>query len=72
MATKRQAKFEVLSKGAYDFDGDYAVLYWFFRLKAPNGKIVLQSETYKSRAMALKGIAAIKKYAADAPISEVE
>lgn len=36
---------------------------WYFRLKAPNGKIVAQSEGYTRKRNALKGIAAVKAYA---------
>ena len=34
-----------------------------FVLKAPNGKVILQSELYKSKQSAEKGINAIKQYA---------
>ena len=36
---------------------------WFFVLVAPNGKTILQSESYKRKSDALKGINAVKKYA---------
>lgn len=42
-----------------------------FRLKSGNGKIICQSEGYNSKAACMKGIAAIKKLAADAPVVEV-
>ena len=41
---------------------------WRFRLKSGNGKIVCQSEGYTIRAGAVKGIAAIKRIAKDAPV----
>lgn len=43
---------------------------WRFRLRAPNGEVVLASETYKRKAGALNAIAAIKRSAKDAPITE--
>jgi uncharacterized protein YegP (UPF0339 family) len=36
---------------------------WYFRLVAPNGEVVLTSETYRSRAGAQNGIAAIQLHA---------
>ena len=36
---------------------------WFFRAKAANGKILAHSETYKTRAGALKGVNALIKAA---------
>ncbi len=41
---------------------------WYFNLKAPNGKIVAQSEGYSRKRNALKGIASIKKFAPEAII----
>ena len=41
---------------------------FYFHLKSGNGQIVLQSETYTTKVHALKGIAAIKRLAADAEI----
>ncbi|MBB4862919.1 uncharacterized protein YegP (UPF0339 family) [Pseudomonas nitritireducens] len=41
-----------------------------FVLKASNGQIVGQSQMYASRASADAGVAAVKRYAADAPISD--
>jgi len=34
---------------------------WYFHLKATNGKVLLQSESYVTKRGCLKGIAAIKK-----------
>jgi hypothetical protein len=39
-----------------------------FNLKAPNGEIICTSESYSSKAMLLKGVEAIKKWAAKAEI----
>lgn len=39
-----------------------------FRLRAPNGEIILQSEAYSSMAAAENGVKAVKKYAADAEV----
>lgn len=56
-----QGKFECFtSKGQH-----------YFRLKSPNGKIVCQSEGYTSKAGCAKGIAAVKRLAADAPVIEL-
>ena len=55
-----KAKFEV-------FESE-AVPEWFFRLKAPNGKIICQSEGYIRQRNAEKGIESIKKYAAKAKV----
>jgi uncharacterized protein YegP (UPF0339 family) len=41
---------------------------WHFTLVAPNGEIVLQSETYPTKRLARKGIAAFKRYALQARI----
>jgi uncharacterized protein len=42
-----------------------------FRLRAPNGEIVFQSEGYESKQACLDTIAAIKEYAVVAAIQEV-
>jgi uncharacterized protein YegP (UPF0339 family) len=34
--------------------------HWYFRLKAKNHKVILQSETYKTKRSALRGIKAIQ------------
>ena len=34
--------------------------YWYFRLKAPNGKIICQSEAYKTRQGCLNGIQSVR------------
>ena len=39
-----------------------------FVLLASNGRVVVTSETYESRQSCLKGIEAIKRLAADAPV----
>lgn len=44
---------------------------YYFRLKSGNGKIICQSEGYNSKAACMKGIAAIKKLAKDAPVVDV-
>ena len=36
---------------------------WYFRLKAPNGEIILSSEGYASKQGAMKGIESVKKNA---------
>ena len=41
-----------------------------FVLLASNGRVVAASETYESKAACLKGIDAVKRLAADAPIVE--
>ena len=43
---------------------------FYFHLKAPNGKIICQSEGYNSKRARDNGIAAIRKYAADAEVVE--
>ena len=59
---KSEAKF-VLFEGE---DGQ-----WYFHLKASNNQVIAQSEGYTRKSNALKGIAAVKKYAAKAKI-EIE
>lgn len=44
---------------------------WRFRLKAPNGRIICQSEGYKSKRGCLNGIKSIKACAARAQVIEV-
>jgi uncharacterized protein YegP (UPF0339 family) len=44
---------------------------WYFRLRAANGEIVCSSEGYTSKQSCEKGIQAIKKLAAEAPIEEL-
>ncbi len=41
---------------------------YYFDLKAPNGEIICQSQGYVSKQGAERGIAAVKKDAADATI----
>ena len=41
-----------------------------FVLLASNGRVVLTSETYESRRACLNGIEAVKRLAADAPVTE--
>ena len=38
---------------------------WYWRLKAPNNKIILQSEGYQSKQGAKNGIKSVKKHAPD-------
>lgn len=56
----KKAKFKIFRS---IFNGQ-----WYFGLFAPNGKQILQSEGYKSKNMALKGIESIKKFASGAQI----
>lgn len=58
--SKRKGKFQIKRLD----DGQ-----WHFVLKAPNGRVILQSETYKSKAGAENGIRSIKE---NAPGAEVE
>jgi len=41
-----------------------------FVVLASNGRVVVTSEAYESRQACLKGIEAVKRLAADAPVSE--
>jgi uncharacterized protein YegP (UPF0339 family) len=43
-----------------------------FVLLASNGRVVATSETYESKESCLKGIAAVKRLAADASVTEEE
>lgn len=56
-----KGRFEVFFSGPH----------YYFRLKSGNGKIICQSEGYNSKAACMKGIAAIKKLAKDAPVVDV-
>ena len=58
-----KAKFEI-------FKGEDEDIY--FRLKAPNGKIVATGEGYSDKRGAQRGIAAVKKYAAKAKVEEIQ
>ena len=42
----------------------------YFVLKATNGQVVGQGQMYASKATADAGVAAVKRYAGDAPISD--
>lgn len=55
------ARFEVFRDSA----GEYR-----FRLKAPNGEIIAQSEGYTSRAGCMNGIESVKRNAPDADIDD--
>lgn len=55
------ASFEVFQGSS----GEYR-----FRLKAPNGEIIVQSEGYTSKAGCMNGIESVKKNAADADIDD--
>jgi uncharacterized protein YegP (UPF0339 family) len=55
-------KFEIFS----DKKGEYR-----FRLKAPNGEIILQSEGYESKQACRDTISMLPKYAKDADIVEL-
>ncbi len=41
---------------------------WYFRLRAPNGKIMMQSEGYKNRGDAEHAVYVIKREALNAPV----
>lgn len=41
---------------------------WHFVLKAKNGKTLMQSEMYETKASCLKGIASVRKNAPDAEV----
>ena len=45
---------------------------YFFNLKAGNGEIILSSQMYKAKPYALRGIASVKKNAADDARYEVK
>lgn len=45
---------------------------FFFHLKAPNGEIILQSESYKTKQACLAGIRSIKRYAEGAEVLQAE
>jgi len=55
-------KFEIYKDGK----GEYR-----FRLKARNGEIVASGESYPSKAVAKKGIAAVQRAAKDATIEDL-
>lgn len=42
-----------------------------FRLKAGNGEVIATGQGYTTKAGALKGVEAVKRAAADAPVVEV-
>jgi len=44
---------------------------WYFNLRGRNGKIIAQSEGYKRKASALKGIKSIQKNAPKAEVKTV-
>ncbi len=45
---------------------------WFFRLRAPNGQIMLQSEGYDRRSGAMKGAKRVQQVAMRAIITIIE
>lgn len=45
---------------------------WYFHLKAGNGEIICQSEGYKSKQSAEKGIRSVKENASSAKVVEFE
>ena len=57
-----KGKFEIYQSGHGD---------WYFRLKSRNGQVICQSEGYKKKVGCLKGVEAIKRIAAGAPVVEV-
>lgn len=63
----KKGKFELKRESPSGVGKDY----YYFHLKSGNGKIIAQSETYNTKAAALKGIAAIKRLAADAEVVEL-
>ena len=44
---------------------------WYFNLRSNNGKIIAQSEGYKTKTNALGGIKSIKRVAKDATVVEL-
>lgn len=42
-----------------------------FRLKAPNGEIIAASEAYNAKDSCIKGLNAVKKYAAKAGVKDL-
>lgn len=42
---------------------------YYFRLKAPNGEIIVQSEGYRSKQGAENGVKAVKRYAPGATVT---
>lgn len=60
------------SKAKFEIFQSKTIKAWFFRLKAPNGQIIAQSEGYTKRQNALKGIEAIKKHAPNAKKEEIQ
>ena len=67
----KKAKFERFQRVHYGKKGERLPVCYYFHLKAPNGKIICQSEGYNSKRARDNGIAAIKKYAADAEVVDV-
>jgi uncharacterized protein YegP (UPF0339 family) len=61
---------EVLMAGKFELYKDAANKFRF-RLKAGNGEIIAVGEAYESKAGAQNGIDAIKRDAADAPVSDL-
>jgi len=55
-------KIYIFSKGKFTIKMSKDRRYYFV-LSAPNGEPILTSETYQSKQMAKKGIAAVKEYA---------
>lgn len=43
-----------------------------FRLKAGNGEVIANSESYESKASCMSGIESVRKNSSDAPVVEVE
>ncbi len=43
-----------------------------FRLKAGNGEVIANSESYESKASCMNGIESVRKNSSDAPVVEVE
>lgn len=59
----KNPKFEVYQDKAGEFR---------FRLKAPNGEILIFSEGYTTKNNCLNGIASVQKNAPDSPVKQIE
>jgi uncharacterized protein YegP (UPF0339 family) len=45
---------------------------WYFRLKASNGEIIADSEGYKTKQGALKGVASVQRFASQAKVLVID
>lgn len=60
-----------LSFGKFEVYSDKAGKYRF-RLKAPNGEIIVVSESYNSKAACINGVDSVKKNAANATVEQLK